>query len=330
MAVNTSSLSGITEQYQKHFKKELLAHAQQELRLAEFGKKATLPKNVGSKQVSFMRRVAADSANVQSLTEGTPISTFTSVTYTEVTVTLAQVGEAAKFTDILGWTQLYNTLKDGIALMGEDCALKMDDVTRNAVVHQTTGLTKRYGQGLADFTALSGATRAAGKAVATDFLDAVTRLKINRAPKIGGKYVGVIAPQVSRDLMNDNDWLEAHKYTSAVEKIFKGEIGELHGIRFVEATNPFIEDETEGTLDSTDNDSDGLIYSTIITGRDAYGVVALDGQSPMGPQIIICDKADKSDPLNQTMTAGWKAYYAALVLNAAFGITLRSKTQFTG
>ncbi len=329
MALNETGLSGISAQYQKHFKKDLLKHAIQELRLNEFAMKATLPKNLGAKVVSFMRRVAAAASNVQVLTEGTPISTFTSVTMTEVPVTLAQLGEATKFTDLLSWTQLYNTLKQGVALMGEDCALKADDVTRAVVCHETTGATKRYGSALADFTALSAATAAAGKAVATDFLDAVTKLKINRSPKIGGAYAGIIAPQISRDMMNDPDWLEAHRYQDAV-KIFNGELGRLHGIRFVEATNPWIEDEAEGTYDAADGNTDGLIYSTIITGQDAYGVTALDGQSPFGPQIIICDKADKSDPLNQTMTAGWKSYYGAVMLNAAFAINLRSKTTFVG
>jgi N4-gp56 family major capsid protein len=340
MAVtNSVTASDLRNQYQKHFKPELLTHAINELKLNDFAKKSQLPKNAGSKSVSFMRRVAAAASNVQTLAanesdtvntgEGTPIATFTTVNYEEVNVRLAQYGEAIKLTDILTWTQLYNSLKDGIALMGEDCALKADEITRDAIIAGVTAAgQRRYAQGAANFAGLLANAASAAKAVATDYLDAVTRLKVNKAPKIGGFYVGIIAPQVSRDLMNDDDWLEAYKYNDA-GNIHKGEIGRIHGVRFVEATNPFIEDDTEGTYDAADGGTAGLIYSTIITGRDAYGVTELSGSSPFSPQIVICDKADKSDPLNQFLTAGWKAFYAAKTLNQYFAVVLKSKSTFT-
>lgn len=330
MATTSTSSTGLAGHYQKKFSKDLLKHAVQELRLAEFGKKPlALGRNEGAKTVAWMRRVAASAANVQSLSEGVPINTFTEVTYEEVDATLAQYGEAAKITDIVGWTALYSVLKDGIALMGEDCALHADTITRNIIVAGVTSAGQaRYPNGLADFTALSAATQAAGKMTAPDALNAVTRLKINRAPKIGGYYVGVLPPQTSRDLMDDGDWLEAAKYSN-VEALYKGELGRLHGVRFVEATNPFIEDETLGTYDAVDNNADGLIYSTLIFGADAFGVANLAGQGPNKPSIIICDKADKADPLNQYITAGWKAFWAAVVLNEQYIVNLRTKSTFT-
>lgn len=335
MATTDTSSAGLAGHYQKKFQKQLLQHAIQELRLAEFGKTPTvLGKNEGSKQVAWLRRVAASAANVQDLVEGVAPTNTTEITYTEVNATLEQIGEVAKITDILNWTALYSVMKDGVALLGEDCALKADTVIRNAIIAGvTTAGQKRYAMGtpgtpITDFTSLSAATQAEGKLTAPDVLNAVTRLKINRARKIGGYYVGVIPPQTSRDLMDDDDWLKSAEY-SDVEKLYKGELGRIHGVRFVEATNPFIEDETEGTYDATDNNTDGLIYSTIITGAEAYGVANLAGQGPMKPQIIICDKADKTDPLNQFITVGWKAFYVAKTLNENFMVVLRSKSTFT-
>ena len=322
MSLNTTtSLSG---QYQRHFSKQLLDHAIDTLVLNQFAKQAELPQGLGSKTIRFFRPVTAASANVQTLVEGTPISTFTDMSYTAVDVDLTQIGEAMKFTDVLGWTNLLNVLKDGIALMGEDCALKADDVTLASIIGGTP--TKRYSGGAANFNALNALSAANGKFTASDALDAMTNLTINKAPRINGQYVAVVPPQIGRDLMRDGDWLDVSKYSSATA-LFKGEIGSLYGVRFVSTTNAWGEDTTDDTEGTRDTASPG-IFSTIVTGRDGYGVVKLSGTSPMKPQVIISDKADKSDPLNQTLIAGWKAFYAAKLLNTAWVVVVRSKSQY--
>lgn len=321
--VNTSALAN---QYQRKFSKDLLEHAIQELRLNEFAVQKDVKRNEGAISCRFHRRVKASASNVQNLSEGTPITNFTDLTYEAVDVTLAQIGEAMKITDIVSWTGLHDALKDGIALMGEDCALKADEITRNEVViNQTVAGQRRYAQGAADFATLEAATTANAVIVRTDWLDAVTRLKINRAPKFGGYYAAILPPQVARDVQEDGDWIEASHYGKP-DQLFKGELGRMDGIRFVEATNPFIEKDTLNTFDA-----DGGIFTTIITGRGGYGVTKLQGtQNPAKPQVIICNKADKSDPLNQFLTAGWKAFYAAKLLNTDWVITLRSKSGFAG
>ena len=322
MSTNTTtSLSG---QYQRHFSKQLLEHAINTLVLNQFGKSADLPKNLGSKTIKFFRPVTASSANVQTLVEGTPISTFTSMSYDEVDVDLAQIGEAMKFTDILGWTALLNVLKDGIVLMGEDCALKADDITLAAI--QGGSPTKRYSGGAADFNALVALSAANGKFTASDALDAMTNLQINKAPRIQGEYIGIVPPQIARDLMRDPDWLLASQYSS-IKQLFKGEIGSLYGVRFVQTTNDWAEANTNDT-EGTRVTSAKAIYSSIFTGREGYGVVKLSGSSPMKPQVLISDKADKSDPLNQTLIAGWKAFYQAKLLNPAWVVVNRSKSQY--
>ena len=64
---------------------------------------------------------------------------------------------------------------------------------------------------------------------------AATALKKMNAPTFDGKYVCIIHPSVAFDLRNDPDWVAAHQYAAATE-LFSGEIGELHGVRFVETT----------------------------------------------------------------------------------------------
>lgn len=326
MATNTVTV--LTDQYRRHYSKELLDYAKQELRLNQLGAKKQLPRGLGSTTIRFFRRMAVDGTtvgNVQSLTEGVPISTFTTYTYGKVDVDLAQIGEALKYTDIVGWTALLEVLDDGVQYLGENCALKADDMTWAAIAHTTTGLTKRYSGGATDFATLSALTATNGKYLSDDGLAALTQLRINRAPRKNGVYVGVIGPQVAFNMKRDPVWINASSY-SAVKQLFMGEIGELDGIRYIETTNAWGENSggTEGVRDVASPE----VFSSVFTGTDSYGVVELTGKGPNAPQIVIVDKPDHADPLNQTLIAGWSAFYASAVLNSAFGIIVRSKSTF--
>ena len=63
-----------------------------------------------------------------------------------------------------------------------------------------------------------------------------TWFKKNRVPKFDGYWVWVIHPSQSYDLRESSEWKEFHKYDD-VAPIFKGEIGTLHGFRFIEDPN---------------------------------------------------------------------------------------------
>ena len=105
---------------------------------------------------------------------------------------------------------------------------------------------------------------------------AATILKKNRVPRINGKYYAVIHPSVAMDLRNSEGWLEAHKYAQPGE-IYNGEIGELHGVRFIEDTfapvlvAPDLASDSR-TLKVSSNISAGAVTSIGITG----GTVAAD------------------------------------------------------
>lgn len=325
--MSTITSAQLSDVYQKHFSIELLKHAVNELRLNQFAMQAELPKNEGAKQVTFFRKDSADSSNVQVLTEGNAIDTFRSVSYTKIEVPLVQYGEAIKITDIVHETDVFQTLQNGIQSMGEDAALKADDLTRDELAHPTTGATKRYAGGAVDWNDLAALSDTDGKVTAADFLDACTNLRVNLAPRCDGGYTAIVSPQVCRDLMQYNDWLEASKYGN-IKQLYKGELGELYGVRFVQTTNPFLEDSSlgsEGTYDAS-----GDVYTSFVTGRDAYGCPRLAGNSPASPRIIINNRPDKTDPLNQFITAGWKAFYAAKTLNPNWVVSLRSKSAYAG
>jgi N4-gp56 family major capsid protein len=129
---------------------------------------------------------------------------------------------------------------------------------------------------------------------------AATWLKKNKAPKINGKYVAVIHPSVAYDIRKSEDWKDAHKYAD-VTPIFNGEIGELHGVRFIECTNAKIWKEEGGTA----------VYASLFMGAKAFGVLDPQGE---GMEMIVKTKEQIGGPINQFGTIGYKFCHGAKIL----------------
>ena len=124
----------------------------------------------------------------------------------------------------------------------------------------------------------------------------VTYFKKNRVPRINGKYYSVIHPSVAEDLRNDPAWIEVHKYAATAE-IFNGEIGELHGMRFIE--NPFAP-----VLKGEYANQDGTVtYATYCFGKDAFGIIDPEGGAA---RMIVKSAAEVGGPLEQFSTVGYK------------------------
>lgn len=112
---------------------------------------------------------------------------------------------------------------------------------------------------------------------------AVLIMKKNRVPRINGRYYAVVHPSVARDLHRDEGWIEAHKY-AAPEELFNGEIGELHGVRFIEdVAAPVLGGEEYSNIHG------GVTYASYFFGKDAFGITDPEGGSL---EMIIHDKRD--------------------------------------
>ena len=66
------------------------------------------------------------------------------------------------------------------------------------------------------------------------------------------------------------------------------------------------------------------VYPTFVIGRGAYGQVMLDQV-----KTTWLDKADKSDPLNQSRRVGWKVFYGTILLNTSFFARIESASAFS-
>lgn len=379
-----TSSSTLTSQYQNYFSKQLLKVVEQETILDQFADKTPIPKANGNKAITVFRFGAPSVSGVQTIgTEGSAIAAanYRALSMSSLSKSLAQYGQVIGLTDVLTMTNLFNSLQQASVTSGKDMALWVDSVIRNTLVGSNltasgasigsaaegggtfdnsdgVGVTPAnngvcvYGnpQTLTTqtFAGLNADTTTANTlCTATALLDMMTRLKRNRAPMINGGYVYATDPRVARDLMRDNDWLNASNYGNRGQPLYRGEVGELYGCKVVVQTNSFI-----STGSATENDKfvyqaspvgGGVtagrdIIASFLFGGNAFAIPALTGDDPLSPKTIITDTPDKSDPLNQLITVGVKLYFAALRLaagntassgNPAWYLVHRTKTNAT-
>jgi len=337
--MSTSNPASLADQFQALFSKKLLDGVNETLILNNFGAKYDLPTNTGNNSITmFQWNTAADGTQVSNLTEGTPISTYREVGLRKINVPLTQVGEALKVSDILNYSQLFSALQEGIRALTLDASLHLDTVVRNALqgVTSATGIATGinsartqdiYGNTVGKIYA-GTATNFAGLAgtvylTPADLLDAATLIRLDKNVSLNESFSAIVDPSVAGDLLKDTTVVNIAQYNTktGVSDIVKGQLGEIYGVNVQQHTNAWKE-STEGTYSSS-----GSVISTYVLTNGAFGTVNYSGQSPFAPSVVIVDKPDKSDILNQNIYAGWKAHWAVQVLNAKKARVLKSNTR---
>ena len=280
---------------------ELLENARAELFYAQFAKRQPLPKNHKG-QVEWRKWNTFDRA--PKLTEGV-IPTGQKFGVTTVTGAVDQYGTYTAITDKLELRAYDDVILGATEEMGASAAETQEKLIRDALLLGTNVL---YCDNVTLATGAVGTTptkcsemeaSATQMSLLTPAMinKAVTILKKNRAPRIGGRYYAVIHPSVAHDLRQSEGWIEAHKY-AAPEELFNGEIGELHGVRFIE--NVFAP-----VLGGTDyqNKAGSKTYASYFFGKDAFGIIDPEGGAL---EMIVHDKGEIGGPLNQFSTIGYK------------------------
>jgi N4-gp56 family major capsid protein len=184
---------------------------------------------------------------------------------TNITATLSQHGDFVPVSDVLEMTAFDDVIFGATEEMGAAGGETDDILTRNALLGENA-TNVMWVNGGSSRDSLSGSD----KLTPADINKAVTMLKKMKAPKINGYYVAVIHPSVAEDIRESTEWKEFHKY-NAVNPIFKGEIGELHGCKFIESNNAKIWENAKGA-----------VYGTLVFGKDAFGKLSLDGGDKYG------------------------------------------------
>ncbi len=272
---NNGDATYMADELKSYYDTELLENTSVELFYAQFGRKQPLPK--GRKGTVEWRKwntfPRADQLVEAVIPAGKPFG------MSSLTGSIDQYGIYTTISDKLEMQSYDDVIAGASKEMGRSAAETQEALIRNALYvgsnvmycDEITLATGAYHASVSDWGALNyGATY--GCPLTPEMINkAVTILKKARAPKINNRYYAVIHPSVAHDLRNSDGWLEPHKY-AAPEQIFNGEIGELHGVRFIEdAFAPVIkgEDLASDSRTLTINNQSG--YSGAITS------VAFDG-----------------------------------------------------
>ena len=294
----TNSLSGELKTF---YDTELLENARVEMFYAQFAKKQKLPANHGT---TVEWRKWNTFAKAGMLQEGV-IPTGQKFGMSSKTGSINQYGTYAAVSDKLELRAYDDVILGATEEMGASAAETQETLIRDGLLVNTNVL---YCDNVTLATGeVTGATPTACNLMEASttvmailspnmVAKAVTIMKKNRVPTINGKYYAVIHPSVAYDLRKSKEWIEAHKY-SATSEIFNGEIGELHGCRFIENVfAPILGGDYV-------NKAGTLTYATYFFGKDAFGIIDPEGGAL---EMIVKDKGQIGGPLNQFSTIGYK------------------------
>lgn len=273
---NTTGQESLSPTMKNYYDTELLENVRSNLVFNQFGDEQPLPKGNGD-EVEW-RRFKTFGKALTPLTEGVTPS-GNKLGMEKIKQKIDQYGDYSTISDRLELEAVDPVILGATEEHGAQAHETLDTVTRNEVIGGTHVM---YAGGKTRRHLLTGEDK-----ITPTFINKMnTHLKKMKAPKIKGKYVAIIHPSVSEDLRETEGWIEAHKYAATTE-IFNGEIGELHGIRFVETTEQKVycgEDLAE--------DSRTLSVNGAVTGKATvtFNGGTVEADALVGRYVLIADE----------------------------------------
>ena len=223
-------------------------------------------------------------------------------------------------TDVLQMTAIDNNVVQATRVLASQAGRTMDSITRDVLAGGTNVI---YAPKLgADGTETAVTSRKALDKSCTLtpklFFQAAAQLGAMNADPIGDSYVAIIHPYAAYDLKTCKEFMEVHKYADP-DTMFRGEIGKLGNIRFIETS--------EAKIWKDDTCPTGLaVFGTLVLGAHAYGVTELEGG---GLEHIVKQLGYGDDPLNQRASVGWKGMRAAERLVEQYMVRIESVSSYS-
>ena len=309
---NTTGASGMSAEMKTFYEKRLIDQAEPALVHDQFGDPYPIPAN-GGKNIEFRKYDSLPKATTP-LTEGvTPDGQTMNVS--TVTAEVRQYGGWVPITDTLQLTAIDNNIVQATKIIASQAGRTLDTIVRDVLAGGTNVIyAPKIGEDGAETAVTSRATLDATCQLTSDLIArAATQLKAMNADPIGTSFVGIIHPYVAYDLRRDPDWIDVHKYAQP-DEIYNGEIGTLHGVRFVETSEAKI-------WKGTGCPAGLAVFSTLILGAHAYGSTEIEGG---GLEHIVKQLGYGDDPLNQRASVGWKAHKTAERLVEQYMVRIES------
>lgn len=285
-----------------YYDKVFLDRAEMALTYDVGAQKKNIPTNSG--KVVYFNRFSSLAVATSALNEAA-VPTAVDMTSTIVSATVAEYGTYTKVGTLFSMTSIDEGLKEHAAVMGQNAGETLDTLLAAALSASNTAQ-------------LAGAKSALTAIAATDVLSgaeirkAIRTLKKNKAKTFGnGMFKGIVAASAAYDLRGNSEWLDASRYVDATN-IRNGQLGKLYGVEFYETNNEVSESSTV------------TVYHNFIVGANAYGTVNISGQPGQRIFVKTPGNTDTSNPIDTWSTVGWKAHFAAVVLNSAWVVDIKT------
>lgn len=121
----------------------------------------------------------------------------------------------------------------------------------------------------------------------------------------GGDYALIMPPNAYNALLRDPDFKASHQLVQP-DAIWRGEVGQLAGMRIVRSNAPAFLPYTGNVAAGTSK----TVYSSFVIGRYAYQISDLQNL-----RVYVVAPGGQSDPLQQSRKIGWKFAFKAIITN---------------
>jgi len=276
------------ELFPLYYEKKALEYVKANLVATKYGQLFRMPRNSG--RTAVFTRFEPLPVNTTPLTNQPTPSEGVSIATRQVQATIEEYGnyiDLDTFTDITSFVPLVDQATDLLAYNAQQTldAVAMKELLGGSNVLYAGGASSRD-----DLTGDKPLTK-------TEIREAVKRLKRKNIPPFeDGYYVCFIHPDKLTELFTDQELISlAFTKKDAFET---GVVGTFAGVKFVETTQLPILEVTDS------NGNTHPVYQTLIFGKNAYGVVQIDGNTF---QLVYTN----TDKLGRVKTIGWTAYFAA-------------------
>jgi len=301
----------------------LLENALPRMVMQRFGQVTTLPKKRGD--TVKWRRYERFAAAMAPLAEGVP-PTAQPLRCRDYTATLQQFGAVVKLTDKA--VELHEDNPLDVAV--RECANQFAETEERLTIEMCKASANRYYAGgvLGRTAVVARVTRGDLRRVERGFARANVA-KINRmiAPSpdantfgVEETYFAIGHTDLAADFRSCTGFLPYSEYGEPNRKV-EGEIGAVESFRII--LSNLVEPYLKAGGNANDMLSDGAppagaaaadIYPIICLGKDAYGVVRLQGVKSAHISVLQPNVPRYGDELGQNGSVGWKFWWAGAIL----------------
>jgi N4-gp56 family major capsid protein len=247
---------------------------------------------------------------------------------TDVTSTLQQYGDWAELTDVIFDTHEDDVPKETVNLCGDQMGETVEVIT---IATLKSGSNVFYANNAGSRSAvnsppLAGDFKRIERSLSSNKAEHITSMikashRISTEP-VDPAYIVMGHTDCKADLENMEGYVPVRNYADSAKMLHPTEVGSLGSFRFclTPLFEPWLAAGTSGTtyianggIPSSATSAD--VYPLIIVGKDAYGVVRLQGQDAVKPAVVY-PKPVVGDELAQRGFVSWKIYYTSVILNS--------------